>query len=731
MTPSTIRSSRLTWGVGCLAAATVLALACSDSTAPTTSGKTPPPTPFVVSSPVPVTAPTVRDVLVSPGTSTVVYVSLPPGAMPKGRTATIRDPRLGSTVSAAFVNGGFDPVALPAAAGDNLVLSVLDSGATVPVSYTRMVPDGEPPIVVRTSPAPHKRDVPLNARIIVVFSQPIDSATLTPGSITLWRQATPVPGHLAFGDPLSLTVAFTPDSALSPLTDYQLTVTAADGAPLMTPVQVPFTTGTTSTVGQLAFVVQPDMSTTAGMAMAPAIQVMALNTAGVRDSTYTGPITMAIGTDAGGGRLSGGLQVAAVYGLATFPDLSIDKASTYGDSNGPTRYTLTATASGFAGATSSGFYVDAGVATRLALLWRPSNALVGLTMWTPVDVVALDAEGNDANGPTGNITVALGSNPGGGTLSGTTVAWVSSDATFQFRDLRIDRAGSGYTLVVTWGGLTATSTPFTVFQPSQLIAFSSAGTGLSFVDAVSGGLARAGESSGSSWPAWSPDGTKIALMGYPPAGEDFGPIEVANADGFGLVSLGQSGERPAWSPDGSRIAFGATGGIYVMNSDGTGVTQLGSLGSDPAWSPDGAMIAFSSNASGSGTPDIYVMKTDGTAVTRLTSGLGGMWPAWSPDGTQIAFSTSAAGIYVMNADGTSVTQVTATTGWAPSWSPDGTTLAFASPEESTAGISAIYLVSPDGTGLRPLLIFAVPADGSSGYAWASASMPAWRPAPHP
>ena len=67
--------------------------------------------------------------------------------------------------------------------------------------------------------------------------------------------------------------------------------------------------------------------------------------------TFTGVITLAFGTNAAGGTLSGGAPVNAVNGVATFPNLSVDKAG-----NG---YTLRATASGLTAATSSAFNVTA------------------------------------------------------------------------------------------------------------------------------------------------------------------------------------------------------------------------------------------------------------------------------------------------------------------------------------------------------------------------------------
>ena len=81
-----------------------------------------------------------------------------------------------------IVAGGFDPVAIAAVAGDGIAIAVQTTGS--PLSFTVVVPPVIPPVVVRTDPPPHKRDVPLNASLVMVFSQPIGSATLTNGSIS-------------------------------------------------------------------------------------------------------------------------------------------------------------------------------------------------------------------------------------------------------------------------------------------------------------------------------------------------------------------------------------------------------------------------------------------------------------------------------------------------------------------------------------------------------------------
>src|SRR5207244_3128523 len=70
---------------------------------------------------------------------------------------------------------------------------------------------------------------------------------------------------------------------------------------------------------------------------------------------------------------------------------------------------------------------------------------------TPAIQVALQDAGGNLTPATNPVTIALGTNPTGATLSGTlTRSAVAGVATFD--DLKIDKAGSGYTLTATSAG---------------------------------------------------------------------------------------------------------------------------------------------------------------------------------------------------------------------------------------------------------------------------------------
>lgn len=211
---------------------------------------------------------------------------------------------------------------------------------------------------------------------------------------------------------------------------------------------------------QLAFTVQP-VTTTAGSALPP-IQVSARDVAGNLVSAFTGDVTVAIGTNAAGGTLSGTKTISAVGGSAIFSSLSLDKAGS--------GYTIVATASGLVSATSEPFAVVAGPASELVFSTQPSTTTTGAMISPALRVTARDAMGNTAAAFSGNITIAIASNPGGGVLTGTrTFAAIDGNATFP--NLKIDGVGLGYTLSATTSGLSViTSSAFDIIPstPAQL-----------------------------------------------------------------------------------------------------------------------------------------------------------------------------------------------------------------------------------------------------------------------
>ena len=103
-----------------------------------------------------------------------------------------------------------------------------------------------------------------------------------------------------------------------------------------------------------------------------------------------------------------------------------------------------------------------GPAAKLVFGVQPTNVVAGVPISPAVMVRVEDALGNPVTAETVGVALAIGANPAGGTLSGTTtVGALSGVATFL--DLNINKAGTGYTLAATSAGLTgATSAAFDV-----------------------------------------------------------------------------------------------------------------------------------------------------------------------------------------------------------------------------------------------------------------------------
>ena len=109
-----------------------------------------------------------------------------------------------------------------------------------------------------------------------------------------------------------------------------------------------------------------------------------------------------------------------------------------------------------------GLGTSGGGASRLAFTVQPSNATAGVTISPAVAVVAQNASGSADTNFANSVSIAIGTNPGGGTLSGTTTV-TATGGVATFNNLNINNAGNGYTLKASATLLTsATSATFNI-----------------------------------------------------------------------------------------------------------------------------------------------------------------------------------------------------------------------------------------------------------------------------
>jgi Tol biopolymer transport system component len=207
-------------------------------------------------------------------------------------------------------------------------------------------------------------------------------------------------------------------------------------------------------------------------------------------------------------------------------------------------------------------------------------------------------------------------------------------------------------------------------------------------------------------PTWSPDGKRLAFQrethGSPESG-----LFVAGADGSNVrrITNGDGDQAADWSPNGDRIAFFSydAQNVYVVRPDGTGRRRLAKVHSvgDPAWSPDGRQIAVECGDEGS----ICMLDPGGREVRRLRLGTDAPDVSWSPDGDTLTFSGNTGmglGAWLLPLETGKARLLLPSRHNAVDvdWSPDGRWIAVAITSGDEA--SDLYLVRPDGTGLRRL-----------------------------
>ncbi|WOL03580.1 hypothetical protein Cni_G12300 [Canna indica] len=230
-------------------------------------------------------------------------------------------------------------------------------------------------------------------------------------------------------------------------------------------------------------------------------------------------------------------------------------------------------------------------------------------------------------------------------------------------------------------------------------------------------------------PFISPDGSHVGYHRCRGSGNGNPSLLLENIksvapDSFSLLRF--DGSFPSFSPDGKKIAYVELPGLFVVNSDGSGRPRKVFSGNafPTAWDWKRKGVIYTSLgpdfASESTDVDIISItlpdddddddENSQPSIKKLTTGgKNNAFPSPSPDGKWLVFRSGRTGhknLYIMDAvDGESAGIHQLTEGpWSDTmcnWSPDGEWIAFASDRDDPGGGAfAIYMVHPNGTGLR-------------------------------
>jgi TolB protein len=234
---------------------------------------------------------------------------------------------------------------------------------------------------------------------------------------------------------------------------------------------------------------------------------------------------------------------------------------------------------------------------------------------------------------------------------------------------------------------------------------------------------------------------RIAFKRHLDSGRSTGAIFTIDASGKAERQItnpapGVVDDQPDWSPDGSLLVFHRTGapwGIYTVKPDGSDLTRLSPPSEDAegaSFLPGGKRVVYTRStgkerhfANGETWiqhSDIVVRNVNGgnlRVLIRSRPYEGGYMSAhFSPNGSRLVYvrvnsplmkPAGGHALFVARADGSGRRQITPWSldaGDNPDWSPNGRLILFRS-HEGGSKQSQIYVVRPDGSGLRPLTHF--------------------------
>jgi uncharacterized repeat protein (TIGR01451 family) len=318
---------------------------------------------------------------------------------------------------------------------------------------------GQPLVAIAaTSPVIADGTTPSNVTLTVTDEDNNVMAGLAPG----YLQVSSTGAGVAVTQPTSATNAAGTTTASLTSSQVQTSTVSVElfGVLQTDTAAVDFTVGLDA---EQLFTGQPEGPYAAGQTINAVPQVTIRDAQGRTVTDSTAQVTIALGANPGSGVLSGTLTRQAANGVATFDDLSINKAGT--------GYTLVASAAGLGNVTSDAFNVVAANASQLLFQGLPAQTPALGTLAPNPQIIFADAFGNrvlSANTPV-NILISAGSGTIGAVLSGTTTV-IPTNGVASFTDLKINRAGIGYQLTAIAGALNTTTLGFDITaQPALSI----------------------------------------------------------------------------------------------------------------------------------------------------------------------------------------------------------------------------------------------------------------------
>src|SRR3954451_23671730 len=313
----------------------------------------------------------------------------------------------------------------------------------------------------------------------------ISGSTPGPGTVTLtWGAVTPpgsgsvsyyvtrnggAPGGNCPTSSSPASVTSCTDSGLAPGT-YSYGVTAV----WRTWTATSSSTNATVTTGVATQLSLSAASTTPTAGVADNLTVTAKDLNGNTATGYTGSHSLTFGgaSDALSGTrptATNSSGTATNFGAATAINFTNGVASVTASNNGVMKLykaeaaTITVTDGTISNGAGASVTVSAATASKLAFTQQPSGATGGTAFTTQPKVAVQDPYGNTVTTDTSSVTLAIGTNPGAGTLTCTANPQAAISGEASFSGCKIDKAGTGYTLKATDGALTlATSGTFNV-----------------------------------------------------------------------------------------------------------------------------------------------------------------------------------------------------------------------------------------------------------------------------